>query len=179
MATGSTTVLTQGQEANLCVTAESNQNLTTLQKLLLTWHFRFGHLNFSKVEWILHSGFFGKNSIFSSAGKCDHPKCAACEYGKACWQPTKTTFKKPVPGRENALKTDVLFPGQHVSLNHFVCSVKGRLTSSKGKAPLGNMYCGEAIFVDQVSNYIFIQPQVSFSSVETLQAKLTFERMCL
>ena len=41
------------------------------------------------------------------------------------------------------------------------------------------MYYGGAIFVDQASGYIYVQPQVTFSSVETLQAKLTFERMCL
>ena len=32
--------------------------------------------------------------------------------------------------------------------------------------------------MDQASSYIIIQPQISFSSLETLQAKLTFERMC-
>ena len=178
-ATKSSTVLAQGHQVNLCVTAESNQNLTTSQKLLLTWHFRFGHLNFSTVQWILRSGIFGKNSIFSAAGKCDHPKCAACEYGKARRQPTKSTIRKPVPERENALKGNILFPGQRVSLDHFVCSAKGRLSFSKGKTPLENMYCGGAIFVDQASGYIFIQSQVTFSSVETLQAKLTFEQMCL
>jgi hypothetical protein len=41
------------------------------------------------------------------------------------------------------------------------------------------MYRGGALFVDQASGYIFIQPQVTFSAVETLQAKLDFERMCL
>ena len=178
-ATKSNTILAQGQQVNLCVTAATNQNLTTSQKLLLTWHFRFGHLNFTTVQWILRSGIFGKNSIFTSAGKCAHPKCAACEYGKARRRPTKSTIRTPVPERENALKGNTLFPGQRVSLDHFVCSAKGRLTFSKGKTPSENMYCGGAIFVDQASGYIFIQSQVTFSSVETLQAKLTFERMCL
>ena len=179
LATRSTTVLAQGHQVNLCVTTESNQNLTTSQKILLSWHFRFGHLNFSTIQWILRSGIFGKNSTFSSAGNCQHPKCAACEYGKASRRPTKSTLRTPVPERENALKGNILFPGQRVSLDHFICSAKGRLTSSKGKTPTDQMYCGGAIFVDQASGYIFIQPQVSFSAEETLQAKLTFERMCL
>ena len=83
MDTRSLTILKQGQQANLCVTDKSNQNLNACQKLLLTWYFRFGHLNFSTVQWILHSGIFGKNYIFTSASKCDHPKCAACEYIRA------------------------------------------------------------------------------------------------
>jgi hypothetical protein len=41
------------------------------------------------------------------------------------------------------------------------------------------MYRGGAIFVDHASGYIYIQPQVTFSATETLQAKLSFERMCL
>ena len=66
-----------------------------------------------------------------------------------------------------------------MSLDHFICSAKGRLTSSKGKTPTDQMYCGGAIFVDKASGYIFIQSQISFSAEETLQAKLTFEWMCL
>jgi hypothetical protein len=163
VATRSVKVLSQGQEANLCVTAESNQNLTTLQKLL-TWHFWFGHFKFSSVQWILHSGIFGKSSIFSSTGKC-----AAWEYTKAHQHPTKSTIKKPVPNRENALKGNILFLGQHVSVDHFVCSAKGCLASSKGKTLLENVYCGGAIFVDQASRYIYVQPQVTFSLVETLK----------
>jgi hypothetical protein len=48
-----------------------------------------------------------------------------------------------------------------------------------GKSPQDEMYRGGALFVDQASGYIFIQPQVTFSAVETLKAKLDFERMCL
>ena len=179
LGTQSASVLAQGNQINLCITAASNQNLSTSQKVLLHWHFRFGHLNFTTIQWILRSGIFGKNPTFSSAGKCEHPKCAACEYGKARRRPTKSTKCQHVPERENALKGNTLFPGQRVSPDHFVCSTKGRLPSSKGKTPTDQMYCGGAIFVDQASGYIFIQSQVAFSSEETLQAKLTFERMCL
>ena len=171
LGTRSASVLAQGHQINLCVTAASNQNLSTSQKVLLHWHFRFGHLNFTTIQWILRSGIFGKSPFFSSAGKCEHPECATCEYGKARRRPTKSTKRQHVPERENALKGNTQFPGQQVSLDHFVCSTKGRLPSSKGKTPTDQMYCGGAIFVDQASGYIFIQSQVAFSSEETLQAK--------
>ena len=41
------------------------------------------------------------------------------------------------------------------------------------------MYRGGAMFVDQASEFIYVQPQVTFLSAETLQAKLDYERMCL
>jgi hypothetical protein len=179
LATRSSSVLTLGQQINLCVTDMANQNLSTAQKLLITWHFRFGHLNFKTVQWILRSGVFGKSNVLVAAAKCEHPKCAACEYGKARRRPTKSSVTRPLPLKENVLKGDVLFPGQRVSLDHFECSAKGRLLTSHGKTPLNEMYRGGAIFVDQASGYIFVQPQVTFSSVETLQAKLDYERMCL
>ena len=177
--TCSSSVLAVGQSINLCVTDAANQNLTTTQKLLITWHYRFGHLNFKVVQWILRSGVFGRSPLFIAASKCEHPKCAACEYGKARRRPTKSSITKLVPERENALKTNVLFPGQRVSLDHFECSTKGRLLTSFGKTSPDEMYRGGAIFVDQASGYIYIQHQVTFSAVETLQAKLNFERMCL
>ena len=177
--TRSTVVLASAHQINLCVTDSANQNLTVAQKLLLTWHFCLGHLNFKAVQWIIRGGVFGKSGTLSSAGKCDLPKCGSCEYGKARRRPTKSTLTTKVPSRENSLKSDVLFPGQRVSLDHFECSAKGRLLNSRGKTPTDSMYRGGAIFVDQASGYIFIQPQITFSSVETLQAKLEFERMCL
>ena len=108
--TRSAAILSEGHQVNLCVTDADNQNLTTAQKLLLTWHFRFGHLNFKSVQWILRSGVFGKLSPIMSASKCPHPKCAACEFGKARRRPTKSTVTIAVPERVNALKTNVLFP---------------------------------------------------------------------
>ena len=110
LATQSTNILTQGQDKNLCVTAESNQNLTTSLKLLLTWHFHFGHLNFSTVKWMCCSGIFGKNSIFSFASQYNHPKCVACKYRKVGQQPTQSKLQKPVHQREDALEQNILFP---------------------------------------------------------------------
>ena len=44
---------------------------------------------------------------------------------------------------------------------------------------MGNMYCGEAIFLEQAFGYIYVQLLATFSLVEMLQAKLMLERMCL
>jgi hypothetical protein len=70
-------------QANLSLPDPTNQNLTRSQKLLLHWHYRFGHLNLPSVQGILRGPPF-LSLTFKAASKCDaHTlKCATCEYVK-------------------------------------------------------------------------------------------------
>jgi hypothetical protein len=43
---------TAHSSATVCVTDEKNQNLTNLQKVLLQWHFKLGHVGFQMLQWI-------------------------------------------------------------------------------------------------------------------------------
>jgi GAG-pre-integrase domain len=73
-------------DIHLCVTDESNQNLSEPQKELLRWHFRLGHINFDSIQLLLWSGALatsiGTKLKHKAAGSCPHPKCASCMYGK-------------------------------------------------------------------------------------------------
>ena len=40
----------EGTSSNLCILAPENQNLTTSQEALLSWHNCFGHKNFSFLQ---------------------------------------------------------------------------------------------------------------------------------
>jgi len=42
-----------------CITKEINQNLTCSQKLLLQFHYHFGHPGFSLVQYLGHQGWLG------------------------------------------------------------------------------------------------------------------------
>ena len=42
------------------VSDETNQNLSNLQKLLLKWHWKLGHLGFQHLQWIGRQGWLGK-----------------------------------------------------------------------------------------------------------------------
>ncbi len=107
------------------------------------------------------------------------PKCDACQYGKQHRRPIPgTTPSLIVKERAHALKTDNLLPGQRISVDHFICSTRGRLLTSAEKTKLDDMYTGGCIFVDHASGYIFVERQVSLNSHETLKAKESFERMC-
>ena len=163
---------------------EQNLNLTEAEKELLRWHYRLGHVGFKKVQFLLRSGVVSKTeeSRRLQTAACrltKFPKCAACQYGKQHRRPIPgTTPSSVVKDRAHALKTDNLLPGQRISVDHFICSTRGRLLTSAGKTKLEEMYTGGCIFVDHASGYIFVEHQVSLNSHETLKAKESFERMC-
>ncbi|KAI2490134.1 hypothetical protein MHU86_24436 [Fragilaria crotonensis] len=136
---------------------ERNLNLNEAEKELLRWHYRLGHVGFKKVQFILRSGVVSKTeeSRRLQTAACrltSFPKCAACQYGKQHRRPIPgTTPSSIVKDRAHALKTDNLLPGQRISVDHFICSTRGRLLTSAGKTKLDDMYTGGCIFVDHAS----------------------------
>lgn len=85
---------------------------------------------------------------------------------------------KQVSDRAGVLTTDHLVPGQCVSVDHFVCSTKGRLFMSYGKTHPNDMYHGGCIFVDHASKYIHVKFQAHLNMHETLRSKEKYELMC-
>jgi hypothetical protein len=163
-------------EAHLCVTDESNQNLSGAQKHLLQWHFRLGHLSFRAVQSILRSKALGNSGLDRAASKCIAPKCASCQFGKGKRRPTESKLSKMRTEKDGALKAEHLQPGEKVSVDHFVCTTKGRLYTSQGKTKEDRMYTGGCIFVDHASGYIHVEHQVCLNSHETLVSKHRFEQ---
>jgi hypothetical protein len=64
------------------------------------------------------------------------------------------------------------------AIDHFICSTRGRLFTSKGKTEETKMYKGGCVFVDSASGYVHIELQDTLRSTETLQAKEAFKLMC-
>lgn len=160
---------------NLCVTDETNQNLTEAQKEYLHWHFRLGHLCSDTIQFLLRQPSFGTSQKIRAASRCTPPKCAACEYGKPHRKPLQASTSTPTPEKEGGVKANDLYPGSGVSVDHFVSKVPGRLYTSRGKTSPTDMYKGGCIFTDHSSGLLFIQHQVGFTVLETLQAKMAFE----
>ena len=92
-------------------------------------------------------------------------------------EPGKTTTV--VHERDGALKDQRLLPRQTVSLDHFVCSTKGRLFTSRGRSKDADMYTGGAIYVDMATNLVHVEFQRHLNTHATLAATAEFERMCL
>jgi hypothetical protein len=163
--------------ANLTVLDDSNQNLTPSQKVLLTWHARFGHKGFSAIQRLFRHLPFA-SAQFISASKCEIPKCEVCEYSKAHRQPTKGNKQQSNSMTDGALKANHLRAGAAISVDHFESRLKGRTYTSFGKTT-SDQYVGGCIFVDHMSGYIHVEPQLGFSSSETVRAKQSFEKFAL
>jgi hypothetical protein len=138
-----------------------------------------GHLNFKSIQMLLRSGVLGRSPVTQLASRCEHPKCASCQYGKARCQMLPSTVQKTVVSHEGAIKADDLVQGQCVSVDHFECTAKGRLYESRGKTTKDSMYQGGCLFIDHASGYVHVEHQVSFSTTDTLRSKHLFERSCL
>jgi hypothetical protein len=164
---------------------KQNLNLTEAEKELLRWHFCLGHVGLKKVQFLLRSGVVSKTeeSRRLQTAACQltsFSKCATCQYGKQHRRPIPGTMPlSVVKDRAHALKTDNFLPGQRISVDHFICSIRGHLLTSADKTKLDDeMYTGGCIFVDQhASGFIFVEHQVSLNLHETLKAKESFEQM--
>jgi hypothetical protein len=166
-------------QANVLILDDANQNLTAGQKLLLQWHYRFGHLNLRRVQSILCVFPFSAVK-YSSASKCDisNLKCAICQYAKAHRRATHGTRTTVNPDRDGSLTAENLNPGKRVSVDHFECRQLGRTFDSYGKAS-SEQYKGGCIFVDHGSGYLHVEHQLGFSAIETIRAKQNFEKRAL
>ncbi len=160
---------------NLALLSEENQNLTAGQKLLLEYHYKFGHANMPLVQQILRTKGFAAGK-FAAAAKCQIPRCAICEYAKGHRRATKGNIHTPNPSRVGSLKVDDLQVGATVSVDHFESRLKGRTFDSYGKAT-SDKYIGGCIFVDHASGYVHVEFQLGFSAIETIRAKQNFEKM--
>jgi hypothetical protein len=91
-------------QVNLRVLDDENQNLTPAMKLLLLWHYRFGHHNMPSVCELLKVSPFGSQKCME-ASRCNKFTCEVCEFVKGQHQPTaggKTAALNP--NSDGALK---------------------------------------------------------------------------
>jgi hypothetical protein len=153
-ATSSTCHHCENTSAHLSVGDERNQDLTADSKELLLWHWRLGHLGFDRVQRLLakpQSGSTKRGRCLQSKSKqvssvTPLPKCAACQLAKAKQKSSGVLESRVRDGKDQLLKTDVLYPGQKISIDQYESSVRGRLPHTKGQEVAGHQYCGGTIF---------------------------------
>ena len=126
----------------LSLTDETNQNITSPQKELLVWHWRLGHLGFGWIQYLMSPRSFryptgeitSANPVIitkhSTTRKCCHPKCAGCTMGKGQQRNSRTSASRL---SDHVLSRDILKPGELIFVDQFESSIKGRLSSTKGK----------------------------------------------
>ena len=160
-----------------CVADETNQNLTSAQKLLLRWHFKLGHLGFSAVQWLGRKGWLGPHGEKMGEAKLEAPKCAACQFGKQGRTPIPTHHStKDATG---SLTKDKLEPGQLVFSDQYESRLPGWAFTSKGLVSSSLKYGEGTLFIDAASGYIHVSHQVGHTAAETIESKMRFEREAL
>jgi hypothetical protein len=158
------------------LTAE-NQNLTYGQILLLDWHNRFAHLNFTRIQQVLrHVPFIERK--FGDAVKCDHAICHTCDLAKAKRRPKRSTLQTNTTERDWDLQAGNTKVGARVTVDHFEIRLLCRTYESYGN-PSSTTLKGGALFVDHASSFVHCKNQVGFSAVETIRAKQSYEWFCM
>ena len=66
--------------------------------------------------------------------------------------------------------------GNRISVNHFKSRLKGCTIHSQ-RCATSDQYVGRCIFADHVSGYTHVEPQLGFSSSETIRAKQNFKSL--
>ncbi|CAJ1969874.1 unnamed protein product [Cylindrotheca closterium] len=128
-------------------TLESDHNLSPVEKELLRWHPRLGHLNFSQIQFLLRTGVLAHSEsarrLQAAASRITtYPLCPACQLGKQRRRPSPGKTSRVVCDREGALKKENLFPGQKVPVDHSECTTRGRLLHTFGKEDPKTQYTG-------------------------------------
>ena len=161
----------------------NNINLSDPQKEWLRWHERLGHMSFARIQSLFRTGVLARSEaqrrLHAMVCKLTNPPmCAACQFGKQTQRKAPGSKTVTVADRKGILTQGNLFCGQYVSADHFVCSTKGRLFTSKGKSKEDDMYGGGCIFMDHASSFVVIEFQSHLNTHETLKAKENLELKC-
>ena len=162
-----------------CVSSEQNQNLTHLQRALLQWHHKLGHIGFETVQWIGRQGWLGQLGEKAGGTNVKWPKCAACQFGKQERNSKGGSKEVRFKDEEGALKRGKVEPGDLVFTDQFESRFPGRVFGQRGSKITAQKYKGGTVFCDAATRRVKISPQISFTANETISSKLQFEREAL
>ena len=114
------------------------------QDELLQWHYRLGHLPFTRMKEMMNQGTLPGRLL-----KIDTPFCVPCQYGKMTRRPLRV---KVDAQHKTKIATQ---PGQVVSVDQLESSTLGFVAQLKGILST-QRYTYALSFVDQSSNMTFV-----------------------
>ena len=143
----------------------------------MNWNHHLGYKICASIQQLFRTKPFTSHK-FEPAKKCELPRCEICEYTKAHRKPKRGKMSNTDPIAVGSLKARHLRPGSVISVDHFESRLKGRTYTSYGKTN-SDQYVGGCIFVDHMSGYIHVEPQLDFSSSKIIRAFVIFENLCI
>ena len=144
------------------------ESLDDDQKDLMALHCKMNHLPFPAMIKLAESGRINKRL---AKLKNRLPVCMSCVFGRSHRRPWRNKGK---PG--TIRKDDETEPGDCVSLDQLVSAQPGLIPQMSGY--LTNMRIwGATVFVDHVSDFVYVALMRDLTLDETLLAKTSFERL--
>jgi len=166
------------QALNGNVMAETNQNISPLKRIWLQWHQKLGHPGFYLVQQLGLGGFLNKAALSLTRDMFQHPPfCAACQFGKQSRKPSGTIHIKCNTLASGLLKRGQLSPGDLMFMDQLESRTKGCPFTLSGREHQVDRFKGSTIFCGTASGLLHIEHQVMFTANETIQSKVSFERM--
>ena len=140
-------------------------------------------MGFKKIQFLMRTGVLfnteAPKSLHTSACKLTtYPLCAACQFGKQRQSASPGKGSSVVKDVQGKLQKDKLFPGQCFAVDHYKCSTKGRLFTSRDKTKDTDMYTGGGLFVEMTSKQVENVFQQHLNTHETLKTKQDFKLKC-
>jgi hypothetical protein len=149
----------------LNIIEDEEVNFSDIQNELMHWHYRLGHLSYSKLLRLADTG-----DIPHRLRRATPFRCTACMYSKATKRPWRT--KAPVNKRSVPPVTKA---GDCVSVDQLESKTPGFIGQMKSPILTTGRYLVATIFVDHFSRLSFVYLQSSTSGAETVSAKKAFE----
>ena len=165
-------------EINLCVSAESNRNLTQKQREALLWHWKLGHCALRTVGKLSVDGVIKKGL----GPACKELLCEACRLARAkkCSVGHREDVQVPTNrDTRRKIRENHLLPGQVVSMDQYQSTIRGRLTTTHGKEKVKDQFVGGTVFYDHASGYLNFIHQPTLGSADTVRSKMLFEQEVL
>jgi hypothetical protein len=149
----------------LAIIEDEEVNFSDIQNELMHWHYRLGHLSYSKLLQLANMG-----DIPHRLRGARPFRCTACMYSKATKRPWRT--KAPVNKRTVPPVTKA---GDCVLVDQLESKTPGFIGQMKSPTLTKGRYLVATIFVDHFSRLSFVYLQSSTSGAETVSAKKAFE----
>ena len=145
------------------------QQLDADQQLLLSWHYRLGHLGFSNLLKLANIGVLPRRL---RKLKDRLPKCIACEFGLAHRRNWRTKGNK----NQSIRKESDNKPGACTSVDQLISAQPGLVPTVSGTLASFRITAA-TVFVDHFMNFIYVHLMRSTTQDETIVAKLAYEKL--
>ena len=104
-------------EVYASVVESTDVNLSEPEKELLRWHFKLGHMDMKRVQFLMRGSVLAHSeqvkALHTRASRLTKlPKCAACMFAKQTLKAVQGATTSVVKDQQGITKQDATFPGQ-------------------------------------------------------------------